>query len=66
MVNVSTLVYVLENYEGKEELFNLEELLEEEEAYERKIFEKLDELILKVDPRLVQQILKTSSTYLKR
>jgi hypothetical protein len=63
MVNVSTLVYVLENYEGKEELINLEALLEEEEAYERKIFRKLDGLNLTVDPRLVQQILKTSSTF---
>ena len=63
MVNVSTLVYVLENYEGKEEdLINLEELLEEE-AYVRKIFAKLDDAELQVNPRLVEQILKSTSTF---
>jgi hypothetical protein len=62
MVNVSTLVYVLENYEGKEEeLINLEELLKEE-AYVKKIFQKLDDAELQVNPRLVQQILKSTST----
>ena len=62
MVNVSTLVYVLENYEGKEEeLINLEELLEEE-AYVKKIFRKLDDEEIQVNPRLVEQILRSTST----
>jgi hypothetical protein len=63
MVNVSTLVYVLENIEGKEEeLTNLEELLREEEAYVKKIFDKLDDSNLQVSPGLVEHILKTAST----
>ncbi len=38
MVNVSTLVYVLENLEGKsDELINLEEILELEQKYLGKI-----------------------------
>ena len=64
MVNVSTLVYVLENLEGKDEkLFKLEELLEEEEKYVRKVFGKLDQSNLQVNPRLVEHILKTASTF---
>lgn len=63
MVNVSTLVYVLENYEGnKEDLINLEELLGEEEAYLKEIFGKLDDASLQVNPGLIKQILKASST----
>ena len=64
MVNVSTLVYVLENLEGKDEkLIKLEELLEEEEKYVRKVFGKLDQSNLQVNPRLVEHILKTASTF---
>jgi hypothetical protein len=64
MVNVSTLVYVLENLESKDgELTNLEKLLGEEEAYVRKIFGKLDESNLQVNPGLVKRILKTASTF---
>ena len=63
MVNVSTLVYVLENLESRDgELTNLEELLGEEEAYVKRIFGKLDESILQINPRLVKRILKTAST----
>jgi hypothetical protein len=63
MVNVFTLVYVLENLESKDgELTNLEELLEEEEAYLKRMFGKLDESNLQVNPRLVERILKTAST----
>ena len=63
MVNVSTLVYVLENVESKDgELTNLEELLGEEEAYVKKVFGKLDESNLQVTPGLVERILKTAST----
>ena len=55
MVNVSTLVYVLENLlESKDgELTNLEELLGKEEEYVKRIFGKLDESILQVNPELV-------------
>lgn len=64
MVNVSTLVYVLENLESKDgELTNLEELLGEEEAYVNRLFGKLDESILKVNPELMKRILKTASTF---
>jgi hypothetical protein len=63
MVNVSTLVYVLENLENKDgELTNLDELLGEEEAYVKKIFGKLDASNLQVNPELVESILKTAST----
>ncbi len=63
MVNVSTLVYVLENIEGKEDpLTNLEKLLEEEEAYVKKIFERLDDSNLQINPGLVEHILKRAST----
>ena len=64
MVNVSTLVYVLENYEGnKHDLINLEALLGEEEAYLKEIFGKLDIADLQVNPRLIEQILKKASTH---
>ena len=64
MVNVSTLVYVLENLEGKDEkLIKLEELLEEEEKYVRKVFGKLDQSNLQVRPGLIKNILKTASTF---
>jgi len=63
MVNVSTLVYVLENLESKDgELTDLEDLLREEEAYVKKLFGKLDESNLQVNPGLVKRILKTAST----
>jgi hypothetical protein len=63
MVNVSTLVYVLENLESKDgALTDLEELLREEEAYVNKLFGKLDESNLQVNPGLVKRILKTAST----
>lgn len=63
MVNVSTLVYVLENLESKDgALTDLEELLKEEEAYVKKLFGKLDESNLQVNPGLVKRILKTAST----
>ncbi len=64
MVNVSTLVYVLENLEGKDEkLINLDDLLEQEEAYVKKVFSKLDQSVLQVTPALVDKILKTASTF---
>jgi hypothetical protein len=64
MVNVSTLVYVLENLEGKDEkLIKLEELLEKEEKYVRKVFSKLDQSNLQVRPGLIKNILKTASTF---
>jgi len=63
MVSVSTLVYVLENLESKDgELTNLEELLGEEEAYLKKIFSKIDQSNMQVNPGLVKRILKTAST----
>ena len=63
MVNVSTLVYVLENLESKDgALTDLGELLREEEAYVTKLFGKLDESNLQVNPELVKRILKTAST----
>ena len=63
MVNVSTLVYVLENLESKEgALTNFEELLGEEEEYLKKLFSQLDESDLQVNPGLVKRVLKTAST----
>ena len=63
MVNVSTLVYVLDNLEGKdEELINLEELLELEETYVKKVFLELDKSALHMTPALVDRILETAST----
>lgn len=63
MVNVSTLVYVLENFEGKDEaLINLEEILEEEEQYVEHVFCKLDQSMIQIKPGLVDNILKTAST----
>ena len=64
MVNVSTLVYVLENIEGKdEELINLEELLDMEKTYVKKVFLELDQSALDVTPALVNRILETASTF---
>ena len=63
MVNVSTLVYVLENLESKDVgLTNLKELLGEEEVYMKRLFDKLDESNMKVNPGLVDRILKAAGT----
>lgn len=63
MVNVSTLVYVLENLEGKsDELINLEEILELEQKYLGKFFEMIDRAKPEVKPELVDKILQAAST----
>ena len=63
MVNVSTLVYVLENLEDKsDELINLEEILELEQKYLGKFFEMIDRTKLEVKPALVDKILQAAST----
>ncbi len=63
MVNVSTLVYVLENLEDKsDELINLEEILELEQKYLGKFFEVIDRTKLEVKPALVDKILQAAST----
>ena len=63
MVNVSTLVYVLENLEDKsDELINLEEILELEQKYLGRFFEMIDRTKLEVKPALVDKILQAAST----
>lgn len=63
MVNVSTLIYVLENLEDKsDELINLEEILELEQKYLGKFFEMIDRTKLEVKPALVDKILQAAST----
>jgi len=62
MVNVSTLFYVLENLEGKdEELILLEEVHELEEKYLNGSFGLLDQAEMVADPALVNKILQTAS-----
>ena len=63
MVNVSTLFYVLENLEGKdEELINLEEVHELEEKYLNGIFRLLDQTEMVADPALLNKILQIASS----
>ena len=63
MVNVSTLIYVLDNLEEeKNELINLEEILELEDKYLKKIFDLIDQKTMQVRPVIVDNILKTAST----
>jgi hypothetical protein len=63
MVNVSTLIYVLENLEGKnQELINLEEVHELEQKYLNRLFDLVDQNELEVSPALITKILQTAST----
>jgi hypothetical protein len=63
MVNVSTLFYVLENLEGKdEELICLEEVQQLEENYLNRLFGLLDQAEMIPDPALVNKILQTASS----
>ena len=62
MVNVSTLFYVLENLEGKdEELICLDEIHELEEKYLNGLFGLLNQAEMVADPALVDKILQTAS-----
>ncbi len=63
MVNVSTLVYVLENLEDNiDELINLEEIFEMESKYLVYFFEKIDRMPVGVRPALIDKILQTASS----
>ncbi len=63
MVNVSTLFYVLENLEGKdEELICLDEIHELEEKYLNGLFGLLDQAEMVADPALLNKILQTASS----
>ncbi len=61
MVNVSTLFYVLENLEGKdEELFDLEEVRQLEQKYLNKLLDQVD---FEANPALVSKIIQNASTH---
>ncbi len=63
MVNVSTLFYVLENLEGKkDELIDLEEILEMEQHYLKGLLGMIDRAGMEVNPSLVENILKTAGS----
>ena len=63
MVNVSTLVYVLENLEDNiDELINLEEIFEMESKYLFYFFEKIDRMPIGVRSALVDKILQTANS----
>ena len=63
MVNVSTLFYVLENMEGKnEEVINPEEVHELEQKYLKGLFGIIDRAEIEVSPSLVKNILQSAST----
>jgi len=63
MVNVSTLIYVLENLEGKdEELICLDEIHELEKRYLNGLFGLLDQAEIIPDPALIDKILQISSS----
>jgi hypothetical protein len=61
MVKISTLFYVMENLEGKkEELVDLEEVLEMEGKYLKRIFAMIDQAGMEVSPSLVENILQAA------
>lgn len=63
MVKVSTLFYVLENLEGKkDEVIDLEEILEMEQRYLKGILGMIDRAGMEVSPSLVENILKTAGS----
>jgi len=63
MVKVSTLFYVLENLESKnEELIDLEEINKLEQNYLVPLLGSLDKLEFKADPALVNKVLQATST----
>lgn len=64
MVNVSTLIYVLENLEGKkEELIDLDEVHELEQKYLNRLFDLIDQNELEINPAVISKILQTASTH---
>ena len=61
MVKISTLFYLMENLEGKkEELIDLEEVLEMEQKYLERIFGVIDQAGVEVNPSLVDKILRSA------
>jgi hypothetical protein len=63
MVKVSTLCYVLENLEGKnEELINLEEIYELEQKYLSGLFGMIDKARLTVRSEVIKNILQSTGT----
>jgi hypothetical protein len=61
MVKISTLFYLMENLEGKkEELIDLEEVLEMEQKYLERIFGVIDQAGVEVNPSLVDKILHSA------
>ncbi|HEC43892.1 MAG TPA: hypothetical protein ENI20_13810 [Bacteroides sp.] len=62
-MNVSTLFYVLENLEGKnEELINLEEIYELEQKYLSGLFGMIDKARLTVRSEVIKNILQSTGT----
>ena len=62
MVNVSTLVYVLENLEQERiELFDVKEIFELEESLLGKISGTLDPSDFLASPNLVEEVLRRAS-----
>ncbi|MFC2098392.1 hypothetical protein ACFLSP_01470 [Bacteroidota bacterium] len=62
-MNVSTLFYVLDDLDSKNDvLINLEEIYELEHKYFHGIFGKIDRLGFEVNPGVIQNILQVSST----
>jgi hypothetical protein len=63
MVNVSTLCYVLENLEGKnEDVIDLEEIHELEEEFMKGFFGMIDRAPMEISPFLVNKILQSAGT----
>jgi len=63
MVNVSTLFYVLENLEGKNnELIDLEEISAMEQQYLKRLFGIIDQAGVEVNPSLIRNILQSALT----
>jgi hypothetical protein len=63
MVNVSTLVYVLENLEGKkEEIINLNEVHDLERKYLDGLFARLDRIEMEMNQAIMDKILQAAST----
>jgi hypothetical protein len=63
MVNVSTLFYVLENFECNDgEIFNLEEIYELEQKYLNGLFGLIEKARPDVRPAVIEKILQSVST----
>lgn len=63
MVNVSTLFYVLDDLDAKNDaVINLEEIHELEQKYFHGFFGTIDKLSFEVSPGVIKNILQRTST----